>query len=259
MLESILRAAGLDVDGLRQHRLARCVEAVPRRAGTACSPSSCPASSCTGRRRCGPAAGVRAERRRGPPRLARLDGRLRRGEGAGAARAGRGRGHRRPGGGRAAGRVRRRRGGSGSPWASRAPGQLGVVDGMLVDRAFGRPGALLADGAPTSRPPGARTTSTERARRGRAGAGRAGRRRPTRSRPGCAAFRPGPAPQRAGRRGRRGALRRRLQGHQPARRGRVAGRAAPAPVVWIAGGLLKGAVGRRAGRRGTRRACGRRW
>ena len=85
MLEAILRAAGLRRRGLRQHRLPGGRRG-PGRGAVGCWPSSCRASSCTGRRRCVPAAGLRAQRRRGPPRLARLDGRLRGGEGAGAAR-----------------------------------------------------------------------------------------------------------------------------------------------------------------------------
>ena len=106
-----------------------------------------------------------------------------------------------PRGRRAAGRRARRRAGSGSPAASPAPGQLGVVGGHAR-----RPGVrrrrssspTIADVAPPG-PPG----RAERAGRRRAGPrARRGARR--RSPPGCARVRPGAAPRRRGRRGGRG-------------------------------------------------------
>ncbi len=50
----------------------RCVDAVRGRRPTTCSPSSCPASSCTGRATRAARRPPRAQRRRRPPRLARL-------------------------------------------------------------------------------------------------------------------------------------------------------------------------------------------
>ncbi len=102
------------------------------------------------------------------------------------------------------------------------------------------------------RPPGAarrrgvrapRWPARARRRAGRRRAGPGLRRRRRRGAGGAGRLPAGPAPLGACRHGRRGALRRRLQGHQPARGGRVAGgaRRGAGRIVWIVGGLLKGA------------------
>ena len=83
-----------------------------------------------------PEAGVGAQRRRGPPRLARLFGRLCARQGARADRAGGRRRARRPARGRAAGQRRPRRCGSVSGSASRRRANSACATGMLVDRAF---------------------------------------------------------------------------------------------------------------------------
>ena len=139
------------------------------------------------------------------------------------------------------------------------PGQLGVVDGVLVDRAFpaARRGGSCADAARR------RARAASAARRHR----RPGRRRAGPGRRACApgASRAGlPRSARAAHRAARSrpspvCARRRLEGDEPARCGGVAGRAG-ARRRWC--GSWAGCsrvVGRRARRRGTRTACGRRW
>ncbi len=131
-------------------------------------------------------------------------------------------------------------------------GQLGVRAGALVDRAFSaaprrrRPrGDRGAAGVGPAQP-------DQRPGRGRPGPGGRGVARRHRHRPGRLPRRG--APQRAGGHRRRRGLRRRLQGHQPARRRRLPGRLPP-------GGLdrRRAAQGRRrrpAGRRGAPRLAG---
>ena len=182
-----------------------------------------------------PGRGVRAERRRGPPRLARLDGRLRRGQGAGVARAGRRRAGsttrpprrcwpRRPpsAGGRDARRAR--------PRPARRRG------GALVDRAFG--GGTLADVAAV-RPggPSGLTDALAAAALARANGVRARRGR------GRACGVPaGRAPRRRRRHGVDGVSyvddSKATNPHAPAA---LAAVPADSWCVWIAGGLLKGA------------------
>ena len=224
-----------------------------------------------------PAAGVRAQRRRGPSRLARLDGRLRGGQGAGAARAGGGRGGGRPGGGRAArrgaggaagrgdagraraGPARDRRRRAGRPRVPGAPADrtrrwvLDAANAAFADPA--PPGGSRSHGSPTCAP-------AARPAHRRAGRRRAGPRRGRRARhvaAGLAGFRPGRHRADLVGDGRRRALRRRLQGDEPARRGGVAGRAGPGPGGLGRGRPAQGGVGRRAGRRGTPGAARRRW
>ena len=115
---------------------------------------------------------------------------------------------------------------------ARVPASSGVVEDVLVDRAFvpdrGTSAAELATlddlraGVDAPRRPAPR-----RQRAGRRGAGAGARRAPGRGRGrGCAASRPDAAPRsRASPRCAGRALGRRLQGHQPARRRRVAWRA----------------------------------
>ena len=94
-----------------------------------------------------------------------------------------------------------------------AAGELGVRDGQLVDRAFADDLALLPVGLDTGAGPG---RSARRA--GRGGAGPL-RRRARRCHRGGHRQLPGwPAPVGGGGGGRRDQVRRRLQGHQPARR-----------------------------------------
>ena len=119
---------------------------------------------------------------------------------------------------------------------------------MLVDRAFGGGGAAAGGRRRAARRPPGSTDALAAAALARAHgvpAGRGRRRRWPRSRPARTAAR--------GRRGRRRPLRRRLQGHQPARRATpsLAAVGAGAPVVWVVGGLLKGASVDALGRRGT--------
>ena len=131
-----------------------------------------------------------------------------------------------------------------------AAGQLGVVDGVLVDRAFvadrhdGRRGARRP--STTSRPPAPHNVANALAA---AALARAYGVPPDAVRDGLRAFRPDPhrIAQVADVDG--VALRRRLQGHQPAR-GRRRRWRRTTRVVWIAGGLAKGARLRRAGRGG---------
>ena len=139
-----------------------------------------------------------------------------------------------------------------------APSQLGVVDDVLADRAFVEQRRTAAAELATLRRPARR-----RAEPGAA---------PRRQRPGGG--RPGPRPRRAGRRRARRAARLRARA-APHRRGRHrrrrrAGSTTPRPptrtppraslaafehVVWVAGGLLKGAdVDEPRGRR-RRRGC----
>ena len=109
-----------------------------------CWPSSCPASSCTGRRRCGPRPGwCSTSPRTTWTGTARMDD-YAAAKAARTRRPGGGRRARRPGRGGAAGRPPPRRSGSASGSASPAPGELGVRDGMLVDSAFARRRLALA-------------------------------------------------------------------------------------------------------------------
>ena len=119
--------------------------------------------------------------------------------------------------------------------AAPGPDQLGVSGGALVDRAFGA--GPLADVAAV-RPAG--PSGTHRRARRRGAGPRARRRAPPPSPPGSRAFRPG---------GHRGALVGRVDGvsyvdDSKATNPHAAHAALSAgsgPVVWIAGGLLKGA------------------
>ena len=197
MLDAMLRGGGPARRRRRQRRAARGRRRHAPTRRTTCWPSSCPASSCTGPV-AAPAAAARAQPRAGPSRLAR---RLRRRtrpprRGSGPARDRRGRQRRRPARSRPAGRPRAGPAGLASRSARPAPGQLGVVGGVLVDRAFG---ATATSWPPRRRrAPGRPAQRRQRARRRGAGP------RPTasrRRRSGRAArVRPGPAPQRAGRR-----------------------------------------------------------
>ena len=192
----------------------------------------------------------RAERRRAPPGLARHLRGVRRRQGARSSPAGRSRSATPTMSGRprspaqAGERVAMYR--LGEP----GPGELGVAGGYLVDMAFrrgGEPAAvrLRVDRRRVrarSRPPGngrrRRTTSPTRSRRPPWPGPTARRRR--RSAAGLLGYPARPAPDRAGRDRRRRRLRRRLQGDQPAAAA-AARSAAYDPVVWVAGGLLKGA------------------
>ena len=240
-LAAILRAAGVDAVACGTSATRWSTRCGPAR----CSRSSCRASSCTGRRRSG-RPGLRAQRRRGPPGLARLDGRLRRRQGQGLARPATGRwpaSTTRPPR-RCAGRPGARRR---PPSARPGPDQSGSSPGS------GRPGTwrgLLAGGrrAPPRPPPWPTPSPPPRwpwpwapTRPAWPGGGRT-------SGPG--------APAGGGRRGPWGQVRERLQGHQPARRRPRWPRCLPR-VVWIVGGRNKGGR-RRPGRRGARPA-GRRW
>ena len=189
----------------------------------------------------------RVPQRRGrPPRLARLGAGLPGGEGEGVQRHGGGvpvqpgrRRHPDDGGRRR--RGRRLSGRRVRPRHSRA-GDVGVVDGILCDRAFHATTGvravelihvdeLAASGLDSPH------MIAERARGIRVGAqpGNAGRRDPQLAR----RVPDRPPPHRA--RGRQGRhpLGGRLEGHQPARRPRRARPSFPR-VVWIVGGLLKG-------------------
>ena len=135
----------------------------------------------------------------------------------------------------------------GVTWREPAPDQLGVVDGMLVDRAFGGGELIEADAVHPGGPPGIIDALAAAALAGAHGAS------PAAVRSGLLDFRPGP--------------------HRGAPVGRVAGvrfvddskatyphaaaaalaAQGPSPIVWVAGGLLKGAevddlVARHAGR-----------
>ena len=147
------------------------------------------------------------------------------------------------------------------------PGQLGIVGGALVDRAFRRVRrsergvgaeprrvATRADGSRRrAAPPGldrraGRRRAGPRRRRGARTRGRRARRVPA-----------GPAPRGPGRDRRRRALRRRLEGDEPARGGGVAGCAGARPGGLGGGRTAQGGVGRRAGRRARGRPARRRW
>ena len=164
-----------------------------------------------------PAAGLRAQRGRGPPRLARLDGRLRRREGPGAAR---------------------------RPVAVAGvddPAAAALLAASPAPRRVGRHAAASRHPASSGSSTGCWSTApsatTERARRSRrppctrrappgitdalaaAALARAARRwARTPSRAGLADFRPGPHRGAVVATVARRPLRRRLQGHQPARR-----------------------------------------
>ena len=99
MLEAILRRGRAGRRGLREHRLPGGGRGPGGAAGARGGAVELPAALVAVR---GARRRVRAQRRRGPSRLARLDGRLRGRQGAGAAWPGGGRGRGRPGGGRAA-------------------------------------------------------------------------------------------------------------------------------------------------------------
>ena len=213
---------------------------------TTCSPSSCPASSCTGRTSPRPLAAavlnvapdhldwhgsleayaadkgrvyeqhrgrLRLQRRRPGDRAAGARGRRRRRAAARSASPSASRGRHARRGRRPAGRPGLRRG------AARArAAELGTV----VRRAR----RSRRTTSPTRWPPRRWPAPTAC--------------RPAAVRDGLRGFRPDAAPDRARRRRRRGHLRRRLQGDQPARRRRVAG------------GLRPGRLGRRRARQGRR-------
>jgi len=113
-------------------------------------------------------------------------------------------------------------------------GQLGVADGVLVDRAFGD-GVEL--GAGRGRTPAGRSQRGQRARGRRA---RRGHGVPAEAvRDGLRGYVPGAAPQRAGRHRRRGVLcGRTAKATNPPRR--WLSLAAYERIVWVAGGQLKG-------------------
>ena len=113
-----------------------------------------------------------------------------------------------------------------------AAGELGVRDGVLIDNAFGDCWRSPKRVDPGAGPVGVLDALAPR-RWPAPSTCRRGHRR------GAVVVSCGPAPRRGGRRSRRGDLCRRLQGHQPARA--QASIAAYPRVVWIAGGLLKGA------------------
>ena len=124
----------------RRHPAARGGAATPSR--TTCSPSSCPASSCTGRTRWPRWPSAVPQRRPRPPRLARLARRVRRRQGPGLRRTPRSpasttsqdTAHRAAGrGGR---RAWRAAGPIGFTLGIPGPSELGVVDDVLADRAF---------------------------------------------------------------------------------------------------------------------------
>ena len=215
----------------RRHPGARGGHATP--SPTTSSPSSCRASSCTGRTRIAPQRRRPAQRRPRPPRLARLARGVRRAKGKVYAQ------HR--------GRLRLQR-------RTTAPERLveeaEVQEGCRADRLHPRhprrrrssaSSTTCSSTGPSSSsaarpPPSSRTLDDLRgdapspaphivanalaaaalARAHGVPAGRRARR--------AARLRARAAPHRRGRHGRRRPLRRRLQGHQPARRRRVAGR-----------------------------------
>ena len=157
-----------------------------------------------------------AQRRRGPPRLARLDGRLCGRQGAGAGRQGRGRRRstiRSPPG---CWPAPPHRFGSDSRLGEPAAGELGVRDGVLVDRAFAD-GLVLAETAsiPVPGPIGVLNALAA------AALARAVDVPAAAIADALSSFRVGPHRAERGRRRRRRHLRRRLQGHQPARGARV--------------------------------------
>ena len=172
MLESILRAAGQDAVacgnvGLpRRHGGRRGARRARR--GAVELPAALVAVGAARR-------GLRAERRRGPPGLARLDGRLRRGQGAGAARAGRG-------------------GGVDDPAAAAllAAAPAAEAGGRHARRARPRPARRRRGRA---RRPGVRRRGAGRRRRRHA-------RRPVRAHRRAGRRRAGPRARRAARRGR---------------------------------------------------------
>ena len=105
---------------------------------------------------------------------------------------------------------------------------LGMVDEVLADRAFVEQRQnSAAELATLARPAGRRPERRPALRRQRArgrGAGAGLRRRAAVGARRAAHLPPRPAPHRRGRHRRRRALRQRLQGHQPARRRRLAAR-----------------------------------
>ena len=140
-------------------------------------------------------------------------------QGAGADRRGRGRRARRPGRGAAAGHAPPRRCGSASGWASPAAGELGVADGELVDRAFARRSwrsLPTSASIPVPGPVGVLDALAAAALARAVGVAGGGDRAT-----GCASFRVGPHRAEVVADVDGVDLRRRLQGHQPARRARV--------------------------------------
>ena len=185
--------------------------------------------------------GRRPELRRGPPRLVRRrvrHGRLRRATRAASTKASSGPASttsptRRPSGSSATPTSSRGRGRSASPSASPSVGMVGVVEDILVDRAFiderqSSAAELCAISDLASPAPALR-----RQRPRRRGTGAGARHQPGRRTRRPAGVPPGRPPHRRGRRARRRHLGRRLQGDQPARR------------TVLAGGLRPGGVGGR--------------
>ena len=266
---SILRAAGLRAVARRQRRAPRARGRAAPRAATTCSPSSCRASSCTGPHSLAPQAA--AVLNVAPDHVdwhGSLDG-VRRGQGPGL-RAHRGRlrlqrrrpahraaGARTPTSSRAAARsaspsARRRR-----RHARRGRRRAGRPRLRRAAPHRARPSWRRSTTCAATRPTAGAAPRRQRARGRRAGP-RARRRRRPRSATGCARFAPERAPHRRASATVDGvALRRRLQGDQPARRRRVAW-PRTTHVVWVAGGLAKGADVRRPGRRRRRPAARRR-
>ena len=203
---------GAALGALRQHRQPgdRHARRARRgaRGGTVEFSAALGAVAATGR-------GSRAQRRRGSPRLARFDGRVRGRQGAGAGGPGGRRGARRPRRGETprplrragSGRVQARRTGGGGAW-----GRGRRADRQGLRRRAGARRHLVDPCAGSGR-------CAQRV--GRRCAGTRGR-RARRSHRRCAVvISPRPAPCREGRRSRRRDLCRRLQGHQPACGARV--------------------------------------
>ena len=252
-------AAGLRARRRRQHRHPAGRGGAAPASPTTCSRSSCPASSCTGRTRCAPLASGLPQRRPRPPRLARLAARpTPRDKGrVYAEHRGRLRLQRRRPGDRAAGPRRRR--GRGLPGDRLHPRACPALSHARRRRrralSTGRSSPQRAHlgrraGHAGRRPRRRRPAAGAAQRRQRAGRGGAGPGAtacpPAAVRDGLRAFRPDPH-----RIARVAERRRRAPGsttpRPPTRTPPQASLPAYDPVVWVAGGLAKGADVRRPG------------